>query len=140
MGLATYLLFFIGVPYVWGGNNVSIGVDCSGLLSEGFKAMGYMPWNADRSSQMHFDNLKSSEKWEMYYPGTTVFQDDVLVFGSSENNITHISVAVDGERMVEAGGGNRNTDTVKEAKKRNAMVRVRPISNRTDLIAVFRRK
>ncbi|HEY6020946.1 MAG TPA: NlpC/P60 family protein, partial [Candidatus Paceibacterota bacterium] len=30
--IVEYLKQFIGTPYVWGGNSLSKGVDCSGLV------------------------------------------------------------------------------------------------------------
>jgi hypothetical protein len=38
--LVNYLLQFKGTPYVWGGNDLSKGVDCSGLIQQGFKHFG----------------------------------------------------------------------------------------------------
>jgi len=38
--IVDYMKQFIGTPYVWGGNDLSKGVDCSGLMVEGFKHFG----------------------------------------------------------------------------------------------------
>ena len=38
--IVDYLKQFIGTPYVWGGNDLSKGVDCSGLIQQGFKHFG----------------------------------------------------------------------------------------------------
>ena len=38
--IVDYLKKFIGTPYVWGGNDLESGVDCSGLIVQGFKKFG----------------------------------------------------------------------------------------------------
>lgn len=38
--VVDYLKQFIGTPYVWGGNDLKSGVDCSGLIVQGFKKFG----------------------------------------------------------------------------------------------------
>ncbi len=38
--VVDYLMQFRGTPYVWGGNSLSSGIDCSGLLQQGFKHFG----------------------------------------------------------------------------------------------------
>ena len=38
--IAKYAQQFIGTPYVWGGNSLTSGVDCSGLVSEVYKHFG----------------------------------------------------------------------------------------------------
>lgn len=38
--IVDYLKQFIGTPYVWGGNDLNSGVDCSGLIVQGFKRFG----------------------------------------------------------------------------------------------------
>lgn len=38
--IVDYLMGFQGTPYQWGGNNLSTGVDCSGLLQQGFAHFG----------------------------------------------------------------------------------------------------
>lgn len=38
--IVDYLKQFIGTKYVWGGNSLTNGVDCSGLIQQGFKHFG----------------------------------------------------------------------------------------------------
>lgn len=38
--IVKYLMQFRGTKYVWGGNSLTSGVDCSGLLQQGFKHFG----------------------------------------------------------------------------------------------------
>lgn len=38
--VVDYLMQFRGTPYAWGGNDLSSGIDCSGLLQQGFGHFG----------------------------------------------------------------------------------------------------
>lgn len=38
--IVDYLKQFIGTPYVWGGNDLKKGIDCSGLMVQGFSKFG----------------------------------------------------------------------------------------------------
>lgn len=38
--VVDYLMQFRGTPYAWGGNSLSSGIDCSGLIQQGFKHFG----------------------------------------------------------------------------------------------------
>jgi hypothetical protein len=38
--IVNFLKQYIGTPYQWGGNDLSKGVDCSGLIQQGFKHFG----------------------------------------------------------------------------------------------------
>lgn len=39
--VASYACQFVGAPYVWGGTNLSTGVDCSGFIVAVYRALGY---------------------------------------------------------------------------------------------------
>ena len=38
--IGAYAQQFLGTPYVWGGNSLTKGVDCSGLVQQVFKHFG----------------------------------------------------------------------------------------------------
>lgn len=38
--VVNYLMQFRGTPYAWGGNSLSSGIDCSGLIQQGFSHFG----------------------------------------------------------------------------------------------------
>src|SRR5690606_16347624 len=42
---------YIGIPYVWGGNSLTKGVDCSGLVQQVYKQFGIaLPRTADQQA------------------------------------------------------------------------------------------
>jgi cell wall-associated NlpC family hydrolase len=117
----NYLLMFIGTPYKLGGNVTQDGgIDCSGLVLEGLRSIG--KWGkGDDTAQGIFNKFKNQTKLkDMYAPGRLLF------FGESSEKITHIAVCLNDYQMIEAGG----TD-------KDGMVRIRPLSWRSDMIAIL---
>jgi len=135
--MIDYLLNFVGTPYKWAGNNPIEGFDCSGLIMEGLKAHGIAKYNEDLSSQSIFDKLSGGYKY--FSPDShMIIKNDLLFFGKSAREISHVAIAYDNMLMLEAGGGDSTCTSVKRARKLGAFVRVRPIKNRKDLIATVR--
>jgi cell wall-associated NlpC family hydrolase len=60
-----------------------------------------------------------------------------LCFYGKPEDITHVGVALTQRTMIEAGGGGSKTLTLEDAIKQNALVRLRPIRRRSDLVAVI---
>ncbi len=139
MDLADYLLKFVGTPYLWGGNNVSVGVDCSGLVNEGIKAMGWFRSYSkkDRNSKGLWLELYHDARW-MEVRLDDIIKDDVLFWGHGHENMNHVSVALSRNLMVESGGGDSSTKFIWQARKKNAMVRVRPIDERKHFLVAYR--
>jgi cell wall-associated NlpC family hydrolase len=123
ISLSNILLLYIGIPYVWGGNNPTIGLDCSGLVCEGLRSIGVIG-KADYNAQMLYDHLKEKSYLSKIAP------DSIIFFGKDTKNISHIAVAINKFQMVEAGGEGR-IDTDK------GYVRIRPIHSRKDLVATI---
>lgn len=103
--LVDYLKQFIGTPYEWGGNDLKKGVDCSGLVQQGFAHFGV---NLPRTS------------YSMWGQGTAVSMKGLrvgdLVFFDIDHNKPgpdHVGIYAGGGKMIEApspGGKVRMTD------------------------------
>ena len=126
--LTEYALSFAGTPYIYGGKNRLIGIDCSGLVEELLKSAGADPTGV-QNSQMLYNILKDSTCKRQ--PGALAF------YGKSLNEISHVAMMIDYYRIIEAGGGDHTTTSFEEAKKRGAMVRVRPVDHRADLQVIL---
>ena len=125
-------LQYCGVPYVWGGASIISGVDCSGYVQIVLEKYGLDP-KGDQTAQAlydHFLNTKTGVPILKPY----IELGNLLFFGSSIKNITHVAIAVSTYRMVEAGGGGRNTTSIEIARRQGAKVRVSNINSRKDYI------
>ncbi len=81
--VASYASQFVGAPYVWGGTNLSTGVDCSGFVVAVYRALGY---NITRSFGSYGRYVSPSQM----QPG------DVIAYAG------HYSIYVGGGREVHA--------------------------------------
>ena len=136
MSLTEYLKHFIGRPYIWGGNGTgktSGGFDCSGLVLEGLWALGIYTGN-DISAQGIYNCFFLVKKWKTRMPCSSK-DGDLLFFGKTLNNISHVAVSLGNGLMIEAGGGGSKCTT---ASNSTGFVRVRPIASRKDcLVALY---
>ena len=129
--LILYALQFVGRPYRWGGDDPMAGFDCSGFVQELLASVGLDPVGDQTAQSLH-----------EYFAGRTndrtVQAGTLLFFGKDLKSISHVAMAIDDFRMIEAGGGGSKTVTEADAEKQNAYIRVRAISNRKDLVAALR--
>lgn len=132
MDIVDYLSQFIGRPYIWGGNGSGVtygGFDCSGLILEGLWAFGcYIGSDLTANGILNHCMSSGSE-----IKSNRITRGDLLFFGRF--NASHVAMAVDGQLMIEAGGGGKHCTT---AANSTGFVRIRPIASRGDLIAVYR--
>ena len=130
--LIKYAKRFIGMPYIYRANGAN-GFDCASYVQEILKAFGLLqnPWR-DYWSQAIHDELFSTKK-----PTDHIKVASVLTFGAGFHDISHISIAINSIYHIECGGGDSTTLTIEDARKRGAMVRIRPIDNRADLVQAF---
>ena len=129
--LIDYAMSFLGVHYKWGGNNRLEGLDCSGFIQEILRSVGLDP-KGDQTAQDIY-NVLCKEDWRSHLD-----TGSLLFFGESRYEISHIALALNEFLMIEAGGGNSKTKTIEDSIRDNAMVRIRPIKNRGDLVAVIK--
>lgn len=84
--VVNYALQFVGNPYVWGGNSLTNGVDCSGFVHEVYKHFGI---STPRYSQS-FLNVGKPVAYANIQPG------DVVVYPG------HVAICIGNGKIVEA--------------------------------------
>lgn len=130
--LISYAKSFIGKPYIWGGSHPALGFDCSGFMQEILASVGIDP-KGDQTAQGLYDYfLYEGDKASGPFAGTLLF------FGKNTESIKHVAMAVSESQMIEAGGGDQKNLTIDDAIKYGGHVRLRPISNRKDLVAILK--
>ena len=83
---------FVGIPYRWGGNTVVDGMDCSGFTRAVYNLCGV---NIPRTSLEQFKIGQNINKDEL-------IDGDLVFFGNSESQITHVGIYVGDNRFVHA--------------------------------------
>lgn len=99
---------FIGTPYVFGGNSLTKGIDCSGLVHEVYKLFGF-------SSMRTADGFKNTQSWGQQYGGTkkitgtqvpiNQLQPGDLVTWTATDNSTHVRMGAAHHVAIYAGNG-----------------------------------
>ncbi len=114
---------FLGLPYIWGGDDPILGFDCSGLVIEILRSVNRLPrkgdWTASALSTM--------------YPQIFAPQEGALAFYGGIDKITHVSYCISPKFCIEAGGGGKDNQDIEDAIYKNAYVRVRGIDSRGDI-------
>lgn len=116
-------------PYIYGGNAPEGGIDCSGAVGEVLRAFGLMRNGEDRTAQLIYDLFA-------HLPNVKPEPGALLFFGDHARDIEHVALATSSWRMIESGGGGKNTIDMGRANRLAAMVRERPIAARLDLVKV----
>lgn len=124
-------LSFLNIPYIWGGDDFS-GLDCSGLAQELLAILGLDPQGDQTAHALYLHFQKSGIEG--------VIETGSLVFYGTKEKVTHVGLILDGDIMIEAGGGGSRTTDAKAAAQQNAFVRLRPFSRRKDLVAIIQPK
>lgn len=122
--IVALALKMVGCPYIWGGANPWVGLDCSGLVIWCLQVFGVLPsgdWRAQELSTM--------------FPETdTPEAGDLAIYGRSVNEVSHVMMHVSADIVVGASGGNATTKTRADAELRGAMVKVKPLRYRSDYL------
>lgn len=129
--IAVMAMQYLNVPYQWGGSNY-LGLDCSGLVLKVLHDVGVtLP---DMTANDLYNYCLKNGTQESMECGS-------LIFFGNEEKVSHVAISlgeVEGRwLMIEAGGAGSNSlkMTKKELAERDARVRIKPVSNRRDLIA-----
>lgn len=91
----------LNIPYVWGGNSLNSGVDCSGLVQQVYAKMGIqMP----RQARAQATTGVRVSSWQQLQPG------DLVAFKwaggyAGADTVSHISIYIGNGQIIEAAGG-----------------------------------
>lgn len=130
--LRDYALRFVGTPYRWGGDDPMQGFDCSGFVQELLACQGKDPPGDQTAQALHDWFCDKLRGWRDHRDlGSLAF------FGADEKHVTHVGMLLDAETMIEAAGGGRSVDSLEQASKQNAYIRVRKVARRADLVAII---
>lgn len=121
---------YIGVNYLWGGSDPMSGFDCSGLVLECLAGIG-ITFPTDMNAQALYNHFKTKEV-------VIAEANDLVFYGASPHQITHVAIAINADQIIEAGGGGHKVIDLNAAKQRDAFVRVRPIHHRKDMQAIVK--
>jgi len=83
---------FIGIPYRWGGNTVAEGLDCSGFVRAVYNLCGV---SIPRTSREQFKVGEKVGRGELK-------EGDLVFFGDSAAEISHVGIYAGGHRFVHA--------------------------------------
>lgn len=120
---------FLGLPYVWGGDDAVAGFDCSGFCIEVLKSVGILPRRGDWTASGLLGHFKDED----YHVELGDVREGCLVFWSSRHDrtrIIHVELALNGILCIGASGGGSRTDDRQAAVIGNAYVKVRPWATR----------
>jgi len=113
----SYAERWIGTPYKWAGDDFE-GLDCSGLVVECLKGIGWFEESEDHSANALYVMFRHKEVREP--------EKGCLVFWFKENNrAVHVAVCKDERLIIHAAGGGSLTETIDDAAEQNAYVKQR---------------
>lgn len=123
-----YAWTFIGLPYIWGGDDPILGFDCSGFVIEVLKSVGLLPRKGDWTAHQLYDKFMPNLV-EHPRVGCLVFWNGL--YGSSRKKIVHVEiVCATGLSLGASGGGSKNR-TRQDAIDRNSFIKPRPYHSRS---------
>lgn len=126
--LYDFLMSFLNIPYIYGGNTPIPGLDCSALSLRLVRAMGFN-WPDMTADSMWHRTVPTHQKGIRTFCFYGKISDTGVV-----TRATHVAPMVNDRFIIEAGGGDRHTKTVEQAIEKNAFVRIRPYNFRNDFI------
>jgi cell wall-associated NlpC family hydrolase len=118
---------FIGIPYIWGGSNPHYGFDCSGFtiwILQVVNILGPGDWTADNLYKT-FKEVHTPKIGDLVFYGTGKYASHVTIYVGTLNGVN---------MQIGASGGGSRTTTEEIAKSQNAMVKMKPVTYRSDLI------
>ena len=94
--MIDYAMRFLGTPYVWGGNSLTRGVDCSGFVQQVFKWAGYSTPRVSRDMARTYSRVSASEA----KAGDLVFYHDLRT-----GVVDHVAIYIGNGKIIHANNG-----------------------------------
>ena len=91
VSICDYASQFIGTKYVWGGNSLTKGIDCSGFVKQVYKNFGYSTPRVSRDMAKKYEKISVSE----LQPGDLVFYGK-----KSDNYINHVGIYIGNNKII----------------------------------------
>lgn len=102
--IVTYALKFVGNRYVWGGESLTNGADCSGFTWRIYKDFGY---SIPRTSREQAVSAGRQVKLSDRQPG------DLLFYTNSSGTVNHVALYIGNDRIVHAANSRQGIITSK---------------------------
>lgn len=90
--IVNFAMQYLGTPYVYGGNSLGSGVDCSGFVYQVMKHHGI---NLSRSSSAQYSN-------NGYHISVDELQKGDLVFYGYSGRVSHVGIYIGGGQIIHA--------------------------------------
>ena len=94
--MIDYAMRFLGTPYVWGGNSLTRGVDCSGFVQQVFKAYGYSTPRVSRDMAAKYSRVSVYEA----KAGDLVFYHNLKT-----GVVDHVAIYIGNGKIIHANNG-----------------------------------
>ncbi len=88
--LCDYAKQFIGTKYVWGGNDLYKGIDCSGFVKKVYAHFGYTTPRVSRDMARKYTKIKKED----LKPGDLVF------YGTKDGYINHVAMYIGNDKII----------------------------------------
>ncbi len=89
--ICDYAKKWIGTKYVWGGNSLTKGIDCSGFVQQVYKQFGYSTPRVSRDMAKKYKKISISE----LKPGDLIFYGRV-----KDNYINHVGIYIGNNQVI----------------------------------------
>ena len=84
---------WVGYPYVWGGNNLSTGVDCSGFTQQVYLHFGIQInriADSQKKNGIMISSVEEAKAGDLFFYGSSSYADHVAIY-MGDGNVVHAS-------------------------------------------------
>jgi cell wall-associated NlpC family hydrolase len=123
--IVEYAKNFIGLPYIWGGDDPILGFDCSGFILELLASIGFVKRGIDYSAQGIFNLFR-----DRVIDHAELSAGCLIFWKNADGKIVHVALAINEDQIIHSAGGSETTKTPEDAIRENAYIREDVVSYR----------